>query len=173
MTHPLLPKSAFSSPKKIPQCKLMGLSAFILWGSRQGLLPKFWHGKRSPSGDTPSPRPQTPSLQIMAGFIPCILAGAGAEWGRAEPGHCVGTAGGPKRADGAAEAGAGRPSGRAGAGAALAQPRQAGTGLGAARAQGPSNPSQGLDRPPLLSLSFSSSPGSCHGAESGPSPSVS
>lgn len=75
MTHSPLPKSAFSSPKKMLQCKFMGLSAFVLWGSRWGLLPKFLAWEKGPLQEMPPAQyPKTPSLQNMAGFIPSILA---------------------------------------------------------------------------------------------------
>lgn len=70
-------QSAFSSPKKMPQCKLMGLSAFLLWGSRWGLLLKFLVWEKEPFQETrPAQDPKAPSLQSMAGLLPCILAGA-------------------------------------------------------------------------------------------------
>lgn len=144
-----------------------------------GCSQNSWRGKMSHSRRFPPAQdPKTPSLQNLAGFIPSLPAGVERGWGvaGAEPwARCVGTAGGPERADGAAEAGAGRPSGGAGAGAALAQPRQAGTGgWGGSTSPGPIKPCHRVtDLPPVLGQRFSSSPRSCHRAEHGPSPAVS
>lgn len=73
----------------MPQCKLVGSSAFILWGSRRGLLPKFPAWEKEPFQETPPAQdPKTPSLQNMAGFIPSTLLCASA-WQGLSPGHGV------------------------------------------------------------------------------------
>lgn len=85
MTHSLSPKSAFSSPKKMPQCKLLGLSAFILWGSRWGLLPKFLAWEKEPFQETPSlPKtPKPPPCQTWVGSFPPSRLGPGLGGARA------------------------------------------------------------------------------------------
>lgn len=124
-------------------------------------------------GDTPCPRPQTPPCKAWLGSFPAswlvlVPSGAGLSlgtvWAQLED-QSVQMEQLKQELDA-------RRDELEQAQRSLSHAKQV-RGWGQHGPRAPQTLSQGLDLPPLLSLSFSSSPGSCHGAESGPSPSVS